>query len=166
MRGVLLLATAIFLTGCATSAQNRDDFKKTLQGYPSLSVTGSHVSNRRFEDVVATLERKWKECYGFQRTTTRTQGGMTTMNYKDTYHPKSRKVSNSLVEMTLQVTTEGMIMLSKVPEGGDYVVALDIERLPGSKTKLSWYSASLGGWKAAWERNKQWSDGKDVACEA
>ena len=166
MRGLSLVATVIFLAACTTSAQNRDDFKKTIQSYPSLSVTGSHASSRRFEDVVATLERKWKECYSVQRTTTRTQGGMTTMNYKDTFHPRVRRVNGSLVEMTLQVTTQGMIMLSKVPEGGDYVVALDIERAPGNKAKLTWYSASLGGWKAAWERHKQWSDGKDVACDA
>jgi hypothetical protein len=166
MRAILALAIAALLAGCQTSVETRDDFKKGIQSHPSLTITGSHTSSRKFEDVVATLERKWKQCYGVQRTTTRTQGGTTTMNYKDTFHPRVRKVNSSLVEMTLQVTTEGMIMLSKVPEGGDYIVALDVERIAGNKTKLTWYSGSLGGWKAAWERNKQWSDGKDVACEA
>jgi hypothetical protein len=166
MRRVLVLATAAIVAGCQTSAPTRDEFKKGVQGYPSLAITGSHASSRRFEDVVATLERKWKQCYSVQTTTTRSQGGMTTMNYKDTLHPRVRRVNASLVEMTLQVTTEGMIMLSKVPEGGDFVVALDVERTAGNKAKLTWYSGSLGGWKAAWERNKQWSDGKDVACDA
>jgi hypothetical protein len=166
MRKALVLAAVALAAGCNTAPLTRDEFKKGVQSQSMLTLTGSHASSRRFEDAVAMLERKWKECYGFQRTTTRTQGGMTTMNYKDTYHPRVRKVSSSLVEMTLQMTTEGMIMLSKVPEGGDYIVALDVERAAGNKAKLTWYSGSLGGWKAAWERNKQWSDGKDVACDA
>jgi hypothetical protein len=164
MRTILVLAAAL-AAGCQT-VETRDDFKKGIQSHPSLTISGTHTSSRRFEEVVSTLERKWKQCYGGQRTTTRTQGGMTTMNYRDTFHPRVRKVNSSLVEMTLQMTTEGMIMLSKVPEGGDYLVALDVERTAGNKTKLIWYSGSLGGWKAAWERNKQWSDGKDVACDA
>ncbi|HZP93631.1 MAG TPA: hypothetical protein VFB20_12225 [Burkholderiales bacterium] len=42
---------------------------------------------------------------------------MATSRYRDTYHPHVRKVDNSRVEMTLQMTTEGMIMLGKVSEG-------------------------------------------------
>ena len=166
MRVLPLLAAAAILAGCVTSPQNRDDFKKMIQGYPSLSVNATHTTSRRYEDVVATLERKWKECFAVQRTTQRTQGGMTTMRYTDTYHPRSRRVNNSLVEMTLQQTTQGMTMLNKVPEGGEYMVALDIERAPGNKAKLTWYSPSLGGWKSAWERSRDWSEGKDVACDA
>ena len=154
----------ISLFGCVSAPQTRAELKTTVVNHPSLSVVGSHTSNRRFEEVVAMLERKWQECYSVRRTTTRSEGGMTTMRYRDSYYPQSRKVNNSLVEMTLQMTTEGMIMVTKVPPGGDYMVALDLERLPGNKTKLSWYSAM--GWTDSWERNKKWSDGKDVACDS
>lgn len=165
MRGILLFVTAIFLAGCTTTPQTRDELKTTMKNHPKLGIADSYTANRRFDDVVATLDRKWKECYGIRRTTTRSEGGMTTMRYRDTYHPQSRKVNNSLVEMTLQMTTEGMVMLNKVPPGGEYIVALDLERLPGNKTKLTWYSAAWG-WTKGWEKNKQWSDGKDVACDS
>jgi len=154
----------VSLAGCVGAPQSRQELKTAAVEHPSLSVTGSYTSNRRLEDVAAALERKWKECYSVQRTTTRSQGGMTTMNYRDTYHPKSRRVSSSLVEMTLQMTTQGMIMMTKVPEGGEYIVALDLERVPGNKTRLTWHSVM--GWTSSWERNKQWSDGKDVPCES
>lgn len=88
---------------------------------------------------------------------------MNTARYRDNYHPKSRRVNDSLVEMTIQMTTQGMVMLSKVPHGGEYIVALDVHRVAGNKTKLKWYSRS--GWGDSWERNKKWSEGKDVGCQ-
>jgi hypothetical protein len=163
---ILLFATVLALAGCVSTPQTRDEFKLMVQDHPRLAMVGSHTANRRFEDVIGSLERKWQECYGLQRTMTRTQGGMTTMRVRDTFHPQLSKVSDSVAEMTLRMTTEGMIMLNKVPEGGEYIVALDIERVARNRTKLTWYSGSMGGWKEGWERNKQWSEGKDVACEA
>ena len=162
MRFLLFPAVAIILTGCVTSPQTRDELKTTMKSYPSLSIADSYTSNRRFEDVVGTIDRKWQECYNVLKTTTRTDNGMT-MKLRDTYHPQARKINNSLVEMTIQTTTKGMTALNKTPAGGEYRVALDIERLPGNKTRLTWYSTN--GWAKSWERNKQWSDGKDVACE-
>src|SRR6267378_4536396 len=100
MRFFLSVAVMVSLAGCVGAPQSRQELKTAAVEHPSLSVTGSYTSNRRLEDVAAALERKWKECYSVQRTTTRSQGGMTTMNYRDTYHPKSRRVSSSLVEMT------------------------------------------------------------------
>lgn len=159
-----LLPVAILLTGCVAAPQTRDELKTVAAAHPSLSVVGSHTSNRRLEDVAAMLERKWQECYSVRRTTTREASSGARARYSDTYRPQLRKVSNALIEMTLQMTTEGMVMVTKVPEGGEYLVALDLERLPGNKTKLTWYS--VRGWTESWERNKRWSDGKDVACEA
>ena len=163
MRSALLIGV-ISLAGCVAAPQTRDELKTTAVAHPSLSVVGSHTSNRRLEDVAATLERKWRECYSVRRTTTRTASSGAMAAYRDTYHPKSRRVSNSLIEMTLQMTTEGMTSLTKLPPGGEYLVALDLERAPGNKTKVTWYS--IRGWTDSWERNKQWSDGKDLACEA
>jgi alpha-L-fucosidase len=162
MRIVLLLVIAISLAGCAGAPQTREGFKESAKSNTLLGTVDTYTANRRFEEVIAMLDRKWQECYSRRSTTTRTQGGMTTMNYQDTFNPQSRKVSDSLVEMTLQVTTTGMIMLSKVPPGGDFVIALDVERLPANRTRLTWHAGPGKG--SYWEKNKQWSDGKDVAC--
>jgi hypothetical protein len=154
----------ISLAGCVAAPQTRDELKTTAVAHPSLSVVGSYTSSRRFEDVAASLERKWQECYAVRRSTTREATSGARATYTDTYRPQSRKVSNSLIEMTLQMTTQGMTSLTKLPPGGEYIAVLDVERLPGNKTRLSWYS--IRGWNTSWERNKQWSDGKNVARDA
>jgi len=158
-----LLIVVISLAGCVAAPQTRDELKTTAVAHPSLSVVGSYTSSRRFEDVAASLERKWQECYAVRRSTTREASSGARATYTDSYRPQFRKASNSRVEMTLQMTTQGMTSLTKLPPGGEYIVALDLERLPGNNTKLSWYS--IRGWTSSWERNKQWSDGKNVACD-
>ena len=164
MRKMLFCVAVIFLVGCATTPQTREEFKTWTKQHTSMGLYSSYTVNRPFENVTASLQKKWQQCYNLNVTTTRTSGGMTTSRYRDTLHPHSRKVNDSLIELTLQVTTEGMVMLNKVPEGGEYKVALDVQRLHQNKTKLTWHSYAPGGWRDSWELNKQWSDGKDVAC--
>ena len=165
MRNALLSLTSIVLCmGCATTPQSRDEFKTLSKNHPAYYITASHTANRRFESVAATLQKKWKECYNVQVTTSRTtQSGMTTSRYRETFHPRITKVNKSLVEMTLQSTTQGMTMLNKVPEGGEYIVALDVVRLSGNKTRIDWYSPA-SGWKESWETAQRWSDGKNLPC--
>ncbi len=165
MRGILLsIVGAVFCTACVTSPQTREDLKTSSKNHSSMAIAESHTANRRFEDVAATLQKKWQECFNVNVTTTRkTQSGMTTSKYRDSFHPYTRKVNNSLIEMTLRMTTQGMVMLNKVPEGGEYMVALDVVRLAGNKTRLDWYSPAWG-WKENWQATQQWSDGKNVPC--
>ena len=152
--------------GCAgTTSQTREELKTNQKNRTLTGFYSTYTANHPFGSVVSTIERKWQQCYNVGITTTHSSGGQQTMKYRDSFHPKARKVNDSLVEMTLQKTTEGMVMLNKIPPGGEYRIALDIERLPGNKTKLTWYSPSVGNWKKSWERNKKWSEGKDVDCE-
>jgi len=59
-----------------------------------------------------------------------------------------------------------MTMFNKVPPGGEYVVALNVERLPSNKAKLTWYSFNVfGSARDRWDQNKKWSDGQNAACE-
>ena len=166
----VLIIAVLVLSGCSgmvtTTPQTRDEFKKEIMNSPKVGLTESYTSSRRFDDVVRSLEQKWSECYSRSVTTHASQGGMTTMHYTDTNHPRWQKINNSLVEFTLQQTTQGMTMINKVPPGGEYVVALNVERLPNNKTKLTWYSFNVfGSNRASWDRNKKWSDGQNTACE-
>lgn len=164
MRKIMSCVAVVFLAGCVTTPQTREDFKSWTKEHTTLALCDTYTVNRPFDVVVASLREKWQQCYDINKSTTRISGGMMTSSYRDTFHPRSRKINNSLVELTLQMTTEGMIMLNKVPEGGEYNVALDIERLSKNKTKLTWHSYVFGGWRDVWETNKQWGDGKDAAC--
>ena len=98
------------------------------------------------------------------QTVTLSRGGTQGMRhqFRDTYHPQSRKINDSLVEMTLQLTTTGATALNKVPPGGDFAFTIDVERLAGNKTKLTWNGGPFQS--SSWEKNKQWSEGKDIAC--
>jgi hypothetical protein len=165
MHKSLFCIAAIILAGCATTPQTREEFKAWTKDHTTMGLYDTYAVSRRFEDVVASLQDKWQQCYNLNVTTTRASGGMTTSRYRDTFHPQSRKVSNALTEMTLQMTTQGMVMLNKIPEGGEYNVALDVQRTPQNKAKLTWYSYVPGGWRDAWELNKQWADGKDAPCQ-
>lgn len=162
MKYLIGFVVAVMLSACATSPQSRDELKSAARAHPTAMIYASYTSKRRFEDVIATLELKWNECYGISKSTTR-YGNGDAAQFRDTLHPRIDKVNGFLVEMTLQVSREGMARLGKVPEGGDYMVALDVERLLGAKTRLTWHSATAG-WQEQWELNKQWSDGKEAAC--
>jgi hypothetical protein len=164
MRWILTSALLFALAGCgATMPQTRSEFKELIGNHPSWYLSDRYVTNRGFEEAVKNIDKKWQECYNTNYTATRTSGGMTTSRTRDTYHPKAVRKNNSLVEMTIQMTTEGIVMLDKTPPGGYYRVALDVKRLAGGKTELRWYSPS--GWKTAWEKSKQWADGKNTPCE-
>ncbi len=161
-RFICLFFVVTLLMGCATSPQTREELKSVAKENPTVMVYETYTTSRHFEDVVGNLQQKWHKCYDLDVTTTRTEGGMPRSRYTDTFHPYFVKKNNSFNEMTLQMTTS-MKMLNKVPAGGEYIVALDVERAPGNKTKLTWYSRAWG-WKDWWEINKQWSDGKDAPC--
>jgi hypothetical protein len=158
----LMVASAV-LAGCAVeTSQTRDEFKVNMTAHSSLTIVDTYIANRPFDAVVTTIQKKWNECYNIQFVTKRSHG-LEKTRVADTFHPHTRKVSNTLVEMTLQQTSEGMKSLNNVPPGGLYKVALDIERLPGNKTKLSWFSNSA--YADSWDKNKQWADGKNAPCE-
>jgi hypothetical protein len=159
----LLFAVAV-LSGCAgMNPQTRDEFRQALTGGVPFGMVDTYVANRSFEDVVNTLKQKAEECLNVDKTMQRREGGMTTMRTKEEYRTAIRVVNSNLAEMTTQWQWRGVIILQKVPEGGFYSLAVDIERVPSSKTKLTFYGSSFGG-KSVWTAIKQWSDGQLVPC--
>lgn len=164
----IAVVSVLALSACAILEQpkTREEFTKFVVDSPKLGFTDTYTVHRRFEDVVQSLDRKWQECYNVTKTMSRTEGGIKTMQYRDTYVPFTHRVNNSLAELTLQISSSRMKMVNNVPTGGDYIMALDVERLPANKTKLTWYSpAILGDWKENWARNKKWSEGGNTGCQ-
>lgn len=169
---MLICCAATILSSCAGAApsQTREEFiQKKLSGAP-LSMVDTHVTKRRFDDVVNTLRQKTAECFNVNVTTRRTEGpsspqaGITTMKVTDEYRTTVRIVNANRAELTTQRTSKGQISLQKVPEGGFYHRAIDIERLASSTTKLTYYGPSLDSSKRAWAAIKQWSDGQKSPC--
>lgn len=167
MRRLVVIAGIVaVLAGCAGAApsQSREEFvQNRLRGAP-FSMVDSHLSKRRFDDVVNSLKRRTAECFNVDVTTRRTSGGATTMNVKDEYRTTVRKVSAERAELTTQYTSKGMVSLQKVPEGGFYYRAVDIEKITANSTKLTYYGPSIDSGKRAWAAMKQWGDGQPAAC--
>jgi hypothetical protein len=163
-RLAFLITITALVTGCATTPQSREEMKASVVQHTSFGLMDTYIVNRSLENVAASLERKWRECYDVNVTTNRaTSSGITTSHYSDVFHPQFRRVGTTKVEMTLQSTTTGMKSLNKVPEGGEYQVVLDLDRLPANRTKMTWYSWRIGMGEQL-DINKQWANGKDAPC--
>lgn len=167
MRNAIIVAlAAAVLSGCSMNyPQTREEFRQGLvSSDSSYKLVDSYVAKRRFEDVVKSLQQNVEACFNQDVTTTRTQGGMTTMNQTDEWRTTVKVINRNLAEVTTQTTMKGAIVPVKVPPGGFYVTAVDVERLTPATTKLSYYGSTTSGSKERWDLVKQWSDGKPTRC--
>lgn len=160
-----VLAAAV-LSGCAMNyPQTRDEFRQQIVASDSrFKFIDTYVAKRRFDDVVKSLQANVVQCFDQNVTTTRAQGGMTTMNQTDEWRSSVRVVNRNRAEVTTQMAMKGAIVPGKVPPGGIFMTAVDIERLTPSTTKLSYYGSTSSGSKERWDLVKQWSDGKPTPC--
>lgn len=164
-RVIYFLLVPAMLAACSTPLpQSRDELKASARDHARVMIYETYTSNRRFEEVVATLQGKWEQCYGQGKAAIRSESGTSISKYRDAMHPHFLMVNSLLFEMSLQLSKEETLLQGRVATGSGYIVALDVERLLGGKTQLSWHSSAATGWKEQWELNKQWSDGKDAAC--
>ena len=162
---VPVIGVATVLAGCAgANPQTREEYVQAhVSGVP-FSMMDTHVSNRSFEQVVASLRQKSEECFNTNVTTSRTEGGVKTMNIRDEYRTTVRVLSAGKAELTTQFTSKGIVYLQKVPDGGFYSRAVDIERVSPSRTKLTYYGSKFESSKLSWAAIQQWGDGKATAC--
>jgi hypothetical protein len=160
-----VLAAAV-LSGCAMNyPQTREEFRQQIVASDSrFKFIDTYVAKRRFDDVVKSLQANVVQCFDQNVTTTRAQGGITTMNQTDEWRSTVRVVNRNRAEVTTQMAMKGAIVPGKVPPGGMYMTAVDVERLTPSTTKLSYYGSTSSGSKERWDLVKQWSDGKPTPC--
>ena len=167
MRNVTVVAlAAVVLSGCSMHyPQTREEFRQGIvSSDSSFRFVDTYVAKRRFEDVVQSLKHNVPQCFDQNVTTTRTQGGMTTMNQTDEWRTIVEVIDSNRADVTTQQTMKGAIVPVKVPSGGFYVNAVDIERVTASTTKLSFYGTTSSGSKQRWVLIRQWSDGKPTPC--
>jgi hypothetical protein len=164
---VVAVGVVTALSGCAGGTANPQTRAEYVQnhviGVP-FSMMDTHTSNRSFEQVVQSLRQKSEECFNSTVTTSRTEGGVKTMNVRDKFRTTVRVLSAGKAELTTQYTSTGIIYLQKIPDGGFYHRAVDITRVSSSSTKLTYYGSKFESSKLAWAAIQQWSDGKAAAC--
>lgn len=164
---VPILFAALALAGCAgnhLAPQSRTEFVAYSTEGRTFSMMDSHVANRKFDLVVATLKQKSQECLDGDANMTRRSGGIQTMSVTDRFRTDVRIVSPGRAELTTQYTSTGIIYLQKIPDGGFYSRAADIERLSPTTTKITYYGPSFDSSKKVWAAMKQWSDGQAAPC--
>lgn len=145
------LATAV-LGGCALpeGPQSRSDFVQEKKAGASLTAIDGHIAHRRFDQVVGVLQRKADECLNLAR-----RGPAT--------HAALRMVGSGRAELTMQVAGRAAF-LRRQPEGGAFHLAVDIERVSPSMTRLTYYGPGLETGQKDWAAIKGWSDGEAAPC--
>src|SRR5688572_19993483 len=126
MRNALFVAfAAAVLSGCSMHyPQTREEFRQGIvSSDSSFKFVDTYVAKRRFEDVVGSLKQNVEACFDQDVTTTRTQGGMTTMNQTDKWRTTVRVINRNRAEVTTQMKMKGAMVSAKVPPGGFYVTA-------------------------------------------
>lgn len=162
---VFFTSLVILVSGCASmDPQTRNEYRTAVDGGRPFTMKDSFVARRGFDEVVKTLRQKSDECFNVNIKTTRKQDGMTTMATTDEVRTVVRVINSKHAELTMQTNPKGIIMLNKVPAGGFYRMAIDIDRLTAGSTRLTYYGPSTDHGKKRLAVIKQWSDGKQAGC--
>lgn len=156
----VLLAVTV-LTGCAQLPQTRAEFQQLVRGGAALSQTDSHVANRSLDDVVRSLRSRLGDCFDYNVSWSRTEGAAVGM-FREKWQSSVRTLDKDHAEVTVQRVVGGAV--HKQPEGGIYVVALDLERIDAASTRLTFYGPGTSFGKSTWDSLRQWSAGKPAAC--
>lgn len=157
------------LAGCANVKSgtwySREEFVAYNKEGGLMAMTDTYVANRKFDQVVTALKQRSADCLDTDSTMARRSGGIQTMRVTDHFRTAVRVVAPGRAELTTQFTSDGITYLQKVPEGGFYHRAVDIERLTPTTTKVTYYGSSFSGSKETWAMMKKWSDGQALeAC--
>jgi hypothetical protein len=91
----------------------REEFRKVIASGAPLTFTDTYVVQRRFDDVVKSLQQKADDCLQVDARMTRTSGGIQTMNTKDEYRTSVRVVDKNRAELTTQMTMKGAIVVQQ-----------------------------------------------------
>ena len=153
----------VTLSACVTVAQTREEFRTRVAAGQALSTTDAYVAKRGFEQVTKVLSQMSERCLNYQVTQSRSEGGMTTSSSTTAFVASFRVVSNNHAELTIRRIPKSKLSFAPgAPEGGLYYVAVDVDRLSPTSTKLTYYGPS--GWNKGYGAIKSWSDGQPSGC--
>jgi hypothetical protein len=150
---ILLVTATAVLAGCALpmGPQSRSDFVQEKRAGALITGIDGHIAHRRFDQVVGVLQRKADECLNLAK-----RGPGT--------HAALRMVGSGRAELTVQVAAQSAPFLRKLPDGGAYHLAVDIERVSPTMTRLTYYGPGLETGQKDWTAIKEWSDGEATPC--
>ena len=169
MRHLLFALFVVVLTSCAiqpvTQPQNREEFKAALAKGATFMKVETYVAKQRFEDATKLLKTKAEECLNYRLTEgTRSAGtGLITGSTSHDYTATFRTVNKAHAELTMQDNPLNPRIGPKMPKGGFYMMAVDVDRASANTTQLTFYGPSLA-WDETYDAIKRWSEGAAVGC--
>jgi hypothetical protein len=169
MRHLSLTLFAAILASCAIQPveqpKNREELKAAIAKGTAFMKVQTYVANRRFEDAARLLKTKTEECLNYRLTegTRNVATGLPTGTTSHDYRATFRTVNKARAELTMQHNPLGPRIGPKMPDGGFYIMAVDVDRASGNTTNLTFYGPSMG-WDQTYAAIKKWSEGEAVGC--
>jgi hypothetical protein len=147
--------------GCISHPQSAEEFRKAVPGAFSATVETFEV-NRPFSQVATTFQKMGPDCLSKTIKTT----SQTNRSYQvivTTYKP-TVVVTGKKVELHVQQHHEqGVLNVSKEPQGGYYLLVADAQPVTPGKTRIDLYRPSMGHGVLI-EAVKNWAAGENVGC--
>ena len=158
----MFVLLSIWTSGCATHhPQTAEEFRQAVPGAFMGKVETFEV-NRPFRDVASTFQRMAPQCLDVTIKTT----SQTHMSYQvivTTYKP-TVLVSADKAELPVQQHhAQGVLNVTKEPEGGYYLLVADASPINENRTKVDFYRPSMGH-NVLVKATKGWATGENVGC--
>lgn len=158
---LIVVLTLLTLVGCISHPQTADEFRKAVPAAFSAKVETFEV-DRPFSQVANTFQKMGPNCLTKTIKTT----SQTNMSYQvivTTYKP-TVVVTGKRAELHVQMHhDQGVINVSKEPDGGYYLLVVDVQPVTQTKTRIDLYRPSMGHGVLI-QAVKNWATGENVGC--
>lgn len=160
-RGFIVVLSVFTLSGCISHPQSAEEFRKAVPGAFTAKVETFEV-DRPFSEVAGTFQKMGPNCLSKTIKTT----SQTNMSYQvivTTYKP-TVVVTGKKAELHVQFHhDQGVVNVSKEPQGGYYLLVADAQPVTQSKTRIDLYRPSMGHGVLI-QAVKNWATGENVGC--
>jgi len=157
---VIVLITIIF-TGCSfpKMPQSTGEFRNIAATNSSLQTTRVTIK-RSFESISTDLQAKVNNCFNYDSTWSRSEGGMVRGSFTEKY--RTRIINNSKkLEIAIQAEPMGNRIGPTMPEGGFYRMVIDLNEVNNNTSNLVIYSAR---WEDVTNAITDWAKGLNTKC--
>lgn len=158
---VAVVLCSLWLPGCISHPQTAEEFRKAVPSAFSAKVETFEV-NRPFSQVANTFQKMGPNCLAKTIKTT----SQTKTSYQvivTTYKP-TVLVTGNKAELHVQFHhDQGVLNVSKEPDGGYYLLVADASPVTQTKTRIDLYRPSMGHGVLI-QAVKNWASGENVGC--
>lgn len=159
MRKVVILVFGTLLAGCVTPPQTPSELREGVKRGAMMTKTERQEVNRSFKTVFTDVKTNTDKCLNV------TVIGSTPGTYGPVvesipYHARSRMVGDKAGETVLQHSKRAT---GQMPEGGYFVMVMDIEETGPNKTAITIYGPSIG-FQNIYDAVLAWAKGETKAC--